>query len=122
MSPWMIYLWLHADVVVNFIRPFVGITASLSIILLLIRSVAKRTQDSDAKIFVQATKGVAKLAWVFIFMLPVAVAMPDTKTIAAMYVIPKITESDIIKKDLPEIYDLAISKLKAELEESEAAE
>jgi hypothetical protein len=41
--------------------------------------------------------------------------MPSSKTIAAMVVIPEIANSDVIKRDIPDIYEAAIGKLRAEL-------
>lgn len=37
---------------------------------------------------------------------------PNTKTLAAMYVVPSIVNSKAIQQDVPEIYNLAIEKLK----------
>ena len=37
---------------------------------------------------------------------------PTTKEMAMIYVVPRITESQIIKQDLPELYDLGINALK----------
>lgn len=37
---------------------------------------------------------------------------PTTKEIAMIYVVPHITESQIIKKDIPELYDLGVNALK----------
>lgn len=46
------------------------------------------------------------------------IAVPSSKTIACMYVIPEITNSKAIQKDLPEIYDMAISALKENIKEA----
>lgn len=37
---------------------------------------------------------------------------PTTKEIAMIYVVPHITESQIIKQDIPELYDLGVNALK----------
>ena len=47
----------------------------------------------------------------FISMI-ISVAIPSSKTIAMMYVIPKIAESKAIQQDLPDLYEEAISALK----------
>ena len=37
---------------------------------------------------------------------------PTTKEIAMIYVVPHITESQIVKQDIPELYDLGVNALK----------
>ena len=41
--------------------------------------------------------------------------MPSSKTIAAMVIAPAIANSEVIKRDIPDIYEAAISKLKEAL-------
>lgn len=45
----------------------------------------------------------------------VGLAIPSTQTLCAMFVLPRITASEAIQKDLPEIYNLAVEKLKSSL-------
>ena len=47
--------------------------------------------------------------------LAIAVAIPSSKTFAAMVVLPKIARSEAVQKDIPELYNAAIEKLKSEL-------
>lgn len=37
---------------------------------------------------------------------------PSSKTIAMMYVIPKLADSEVIKKDVPEMYEMAKEALR----------
>lgn len=48
-----------------------------------------------------------------------AIMMPDSTTIAAVYVLPRVSESMPIQRDMPEIYDMAINKLKEQLKPTE---
>ena len=41
--------------------------------------------------------------------------IPNSKVLATMIILPEIANSEVIKKDLPEIYNLAVEKLKTEL-------
>lgn len=41
--------------------------------------------------------------------------IPSSKVLATMIILPEIANSEVIKKDLPEIYNLAVEKLKTEL-------
>lgn len=40
---------------------------------------------------------------------------PSSKNLALIYVLPRIADSKVIQKDLPELYDIAISSLKNKL-------
>lgn len=42
----------------------------------------------------------------------VLIFTPSSKQIAMFYVVPHITESQVIKQDLPELYDLGVNALK----------
>lgn len=44
-----------------------------------------------------------------------ATLTPSKETFAAMIIVPEIAKSDAIRKDLPEIYDMAVKKIKDEL-------
>lgn len=46
-------------------------------------------------------------------------AMPNSKTVALMIILPKIAESKAIQTDLPEIYDDAVAALKSYLKPKE---
>ena len=41
-----------------------------------------------------------------------SVLLPSSKTIAMMYVIPKMADSEVIKKDVPEMYEMAKEALR----------
>lgn len=56
--------------------------------------------------------------WVTIcfVLLGAAIAfLPSTKTLAATYVVPAIASSAAVQKDFPELYSLAVGKLKEQL-------
>ena len=38
--------------------------------------------------------------------------VPTSKQMAMIYVVPQITESQVVKQDIPELYDLGINALK----------
>lgn len=45
----------------------------------------------------------------------VALALPSSRTIALMYVLPRVADSEAIQRDVPELYRLAVDALKSEL-------
>lgn len=54
--------------------------------------------------------------WLMIIFTTLGGLFPSSNTIATMVILPEIVNSEVIQKDLPEIYKMAIEKLKAELE------
>ncbi len=56
------------------------------------------------------------LAMIGLMFLAVATFMPSTKTQAVMYVVPAITKNERLAEDVPELYDLAVNRLKHVLE------
>lgn len=58
-------------------------------------------------------KGILK--WfvpVWLFCLIGALFIPNSKQMAMIYVVPQITESQAVKQDIPELYDLGVNALK----------
>lgn len=47
----------------------------------------------------------------------VQVFVPTTKEMAMIYAVPAITRSDLVREDLPELYDYGIDALKEQLKE-----
>lgn len=45
-------------------------------------------------------------------VLILGVFIPSSKEIAMFYVVPRIAESDVIKRDVPELYDMGVDALK----------
>ena len=51
----------------------------------------------------------------FIFCSLLVTAAPSTKTIAVMYAVPAIVNSKPVQQDLPELYQMGVEALKAQL-------
>ncbi len=49
---------------------------------------------------------------VWLFGLIGVLFIPNSKQMAMIYVVPQITESQIVKQDIPELYDLGVNALK----------
>ena len=63
-----------------------------------------------------------KVIYAFIPVLLLRLAMPDSKTVAMMVVIPQIVESKVIQQDVPELYNAAVEALKEKLTIEKKAE
>lgn len=107
MNPFYIYLWGQADY-------FKAFFATLAFVVFVweVGSVVYNYLEGDDKAGINKLR--ATLAALFLF---IASAIPNSKTIAAMFVLPEIAKSKAIQEDLPEIYDMAIKQLKASISE-----
>ena len=110
MEWYHIYLWTRLDA----IQMVFGITAIIIgvavTIVAIIFGIQKMDGDEDAAKV--AKRGLGKLVLWFIIVTFPALLIPTSKDFAMMYVIPRIAKSEPIKKDLPELYDMAIGELK----------
>lgn len=48
--------------------------------------------------------------------------VPNSKQMAMIYVVPQITESQVVKQDIPELYDLGINALKDWLKQTKGGD
>lgn len=106
VSPLIIYLWQLADslrTTLALISLLTGFAAFGVTLFWRVEEVAK------------AKKFVILLWLLFSALLGLHTVIPSSKTIAMMVVIPAITNSEAVQKDLPEIYDLAVKSLKESL-------
>lgn len=110
MNPFTIYLVGIAD---SFICTSI-ILAFILLIYFLLGLISNKENDCEKgdKDYVAGTKQSFIIAIIFIIC---ATFTPSTKLLATMIILPEIANSEVIKKDLPEIYDLAVEKLKTEL-------
>ncbi len=115
MNPFLIYLWGIADSASSLFAGVALAVVIITIVSLIIGAIVLIESDFEGQLLPIATKigtwgiGIAATSAVL------SVLIPDSKTIAAMVIIPAIVESEVIREDLPELYDAAMSKLKSEL-------
>lgn len=107
MSAWMVYAWSQADT-------FRSVAGVFSIVTLIFVTMFGFFMHSDGAAIPRwfRTAGIAAA----IIGLAALVA-PSSRTIALMYVLPRAAESDVIQRDVPELYNLAIDALRSELSE-----
>lgn len=116
MTPFTIYLWGIADNVHDMISfaaivsLVAGMLASIFVFIALSEGV-----DKEEKVFLKRLlKSILSFA---AFSSILSALTPDSKTVAAMVVIPAIAQSEAIQKDAPELYKMAIDRLKETLAE-----
>ena len=118
MTTTVIYLWGIADDFNNAMIGLFGVLFALSFVAGAFYLASE--SDGDAKSSDLYAARFKKLLTLGFVSLAAWILIPSSKTIAAMVVIPAIAQSDVIKRDLPEIYSAAVNKLKEELGIKEA--
>lgn len=132
LSPLTIYLWQLADRTTTpavAVTSFAGVAAFVLFVILInnISDVAKLSASADeydikrnvkelaaAKALVAFVKAWLKGSMVICAVtLCFSIFMPSSNTIAMMLIIPKIADSKVIQQDLPDVYNAAVSALKA---------
>ena len=117
ITPLFIYLLTRLDSLEFFIfiptlciGTFLGFSAALAIL------------DEDLREGIKAIKKSTKYKWAVrfvIFGVLYLTLVPDKKEIIAMYAIPKIVNSGVAQKDIPELIDLIIKDLEKRLKSKE---
>jgi hypothetical protein len=117
MSTFEIWMWLKLDDVNNLLGLFFTIYVLLWVIISGFTFYLYITECEDEFIRVK------KIFKILLFFIPVWFIVnftPSTKEYAVIKVLPKIANSDFtkqIQKDMPEIYTMAIEKMKSILKE-----
>lgn len=112
LTPLTIYLWQLADQIsgaASILALFAG--AILAIVFTIGYGI-----QSDFPAAAPELKAMRVISGI-LFPLSIAVAAftPSSDTVAMMVVIPQITESSVVQKDIPELYNIAIEALKKQI-------
>lgn len=107
MSAWMIYAWSQADT-------FRSVAGMFSMVALMFVAMFGFFMHSNGEVIPRWFRSVGIAAAIIGIT---ALFAPSSRTIALMYVLPRVAESDVIQRDVPELYNLAIDALRSELSE-----
>lgn len=112
ITPFTVYLVLQMDAIITASQIIGAFCTIITAILYAIQALLyddKGVQDA-------LTKLPRKLiAWLAIIFVPVSVLLPKSSTLAAMLIAPAIANSEVVQKDVPELYNLAVEALKQKL-------
>lgn len=111
ISPLTIYLWQLADEV----RSVTGFVSTLLFTLACIFILIGVIGSDDEGVMTKSTRLCRSFALAALPFCLLRLATPSSDTIAMMVVIPKIAESSVVQKDIPELYNVAIEALKNQL-------
>lgn len=73
---------------------------------------SKSFDEEAADVNKKAKKFFKILFFPWLFAILGLIFVPTSKEMAMIYVVPNIAESQVIKQDIPEVYDLGINALK----------
>ena len=115
ISPWLIYWLMQLDSICKFVDVVAFLGSLLLIILIVIRTASKSASryDTSAHAFYEATTNIQKFSCVIIpiFVL-LNVFIPNTKTVAAMILIPPIVNNEQVQQIPDDILTFVRSVIK----------
>lgn len=110
ITPATMYWFTRLDRITD---TFTLITVLGAFILLFLSLVYYATGNTNEVYEHNTVKGILKwLIPVWLFSLIGVLFIPNSKQMAMIYVVPQITESQVIKQDIPELYDLGVNAMK----------
>lgn len=115
ISPWLIYWLMQLDNICKFVDSIAIIGSVLLIGLIAIRTACKTAPEYDdgAKAFYDATTSLCKLSSVIIpIFILLNVFIPNTKTVAAMILIPPIVNNEQVQQIPDDILTFVRSVIK----------
>lgn len=112
ITPATMYWFTRLDGIATFfsLLTFIG---GFAFLFLLVFFVATKVDDTCE----EPTKKVISILFktvapIWLFGLIGVLFTPTSKEMAMIYVVPQITESQVVKQDIPELYDLGVNALK----------
>lgn len=103
MNAWQVWIWLSLDSI-HILLSWLGFGGIFVTPFLC----AIACEDNSKRLF-RIAKILGVVTGVSILL---AVLLPTTKQAAVIYAIPKLANSSIITNDVPEVYGMAVEKLK----------
>lgn len=111
MSEFDVYFWTRLDYLQGTSIAFT-VVLGIALIFLSIVHIVSRQNDWDYKV------NVIPFYWVFTVLILLCIVIPSSKEYAMIKVIPRIANSELsaqIQKDVPELYQIAMSALKEKI-------
>lgn len=114
ITPATMYWFTRLDGIDNLFI-IILVFGSFALVILCITNIIAKCSSEDAD-SLNIQKATSK--WIKILLFPWVLALfgnifvPTSKEMAMIYVVPQITESQVVKQDIPELYDLGVNALK----------
>lgn len=114
ITPATLYWFTRLDGI-NGLCTFVLVFGTLALAFFLIANIvaSSNPQDEDSLDIKKVTsKWIKILSFPYVLALLGNIFVPTSKEMAMIYVVPHLAESQVIKQDIPEVYDLGVKALK----------
>lgn len=112
MISFLIYLWGVSGV----LHLLLAATLLMSSVVVGILSIGILVEN-DKPTSAQRLKALLKIpARVLIASIVLTIFIPSQKTIAMMYVVPKVVDSKVVQEDMSDLYNIGVNVLKKKLE------
>ena len=109
ITPATLY-WITRLDEINCLCTIVAIFSIFAFVIGVIMWIANLDYNDD---YCEAGKKIAKATGIVSALaLTIGLFVPTSKEMAMIYVVPHITESQVVKQDIPEVYDLGVKALK----------
>lgn len=95
---WALYLIS----IIDNVRALLATGGALGLITALVIGIAIKMETTD-----EIPKQLLPCAYVALFCMFISTFIPSSKSIAMIYIVPKVIESEVVAEDLPELYTLA---------------
>ena len=115
MEWWQVYLWTRVEAV-HIVLLFIATASAVGYLFLKIFQIINEDLEDEGSASLLG-KYARKCFVVMLIFTPFALACPSRNDFALIYVLPKIANSTVMQKDVPEVYDLAVKQLKGMLGE-----
>ena len=113
MNPFLIYLWQMADILSGCLLLAFALTGIFSLILFIYSATMRALPDINRWYYVRTVRN--RMCALFAASVLGLVFMPSSRTVAMMYVIPELAHDSQVQKLHPEISEMAMAALKAEM-------
>lgn len=112
ITPATMYWFTRLDGITTFFSVLTTL-GTIAFIILLIFFVVSKVDDTCEEPVKKAISTLFKTVTPIWLIAVIGVLfIPTSKEMAMIYVVPQITESQVVKQDIPELYDLGVNALK----------
>jgi len=113
ITPFNIYLIMQADKISSALFTIAGVAIFAVILAFICHNINEDCYGNKDKKNPITKSIITGIIATFL----IATAIPNTKTLCAMYALPAIVNSKAVQTDFPELYDIALQATKAKLQE-----
>jgi hypothetical protein len=122
ITPATMYWFTRLDGITIFFS-VLTVLGGFAFVFLLIFFVVSKVDDSCEEPAKRAISILLKTVTpIWLFAIIGVLFTPTTKEMAMIYVVPQITESQVVKQDIPELYDLGVNALKDWLKQTKGGD